>query len=236
MKPIIGILAKVDTERNSELQNAYTKAIEGSGGAPVLLPYVEDDGTIERFVDICDGFVFTGGADVDPLRYGEERKDSCGEIQHNRDELEFKVLSKVINTEKPILAICRGSQLINIALGGTLYQDISSEIDTRISHRQSEPKNSPSHDVKILPNTPLDTLMGAHQIHANSFHHQAIKTLGDGLEIMAVAEDGIIEAFYLLKNQYLRAYQWHPERLYETDMHNRCIFDDFITACRHGQH
>lgn len=232
MKPIIGILAEVDADFNTRVQPPYIKAIELAGGLPVLLPYVEDSKVIEQFVELCDGFFFTGGADVDPRRYGEQPKATCGDIQYNRDTLEFKVLEKVMNTSKPILAICRGAQLVNVALGGTLYQDIPSEIDTQIAHRQSEPKFSPSHDVTVIENTPLYTLVGAKRIRANSFHHQSVKSLGKGLEIMSLADDGVVEAAYLLGERYLRAYQWHPERLCESDKHNRLIFEDFIKACK----
>lgn len=232
MRPIIGVLAEVDGELSTRVQNPYVHAIEGAGGIPVLFPYVEDDDTVEHLVDICDGFFFTGGIDVEPKRYGEEPKETLGETQENRDEFELRVFQKVIKTAKPILAICRGAQLVNVALGGTLYQDIPSEINTKIAHRQSEPKFSTSHDVRVLVGTPLHKIMQAEQIKVNSFHHQAIKTLGKGLEIMAVAEDGIIEAVYLPEREYLRAYQWHPERLFETNSQNRIILEDFINACK----
>ena len=204
-----------------------------SGGIPVLFPYVDDGETVEHLVDICDGFFFTGGADIDPKRYGEETRETIGDVQEHRDEFEFNVFQRVIKTSKPILAICRGAQLVNVALGGTLYQDIPSEINTKIAHRQNEPKFSTSHDVKVLVGTPLHKIMQAEQIKANSFHHQAIKTLGKGLEIMAVAEDGIIEAVYLPEREYLRAYQWHPERLFDIDESARAIFYDFIKTCTH---
>lgn len=232
MRPIIGVLAEIDNELNTRVQNPYIHAIEMSGGIPVLFPYVEEDETVERLVDICDGFFFTGGVDIDPERYGEEPSENLGALQESRDDFEFRVFQEVIKTSKPILAICRGAQLINVALGGTLYQDIPSEVDTKIAHKQSEHKFSPSHDVKIIVDTPLYGMMQTEQIKANSFHHQAIKRLGKGPEIMAVAEDGIVEAVYLPKSQYVRAYQWHPERLFETDMHNRMIFEDFIRACQ----
>lgn len=232
MRPIIGVLAEIDDECNTKVQNPYIHAIENSGGTPILLPYIGDGRAIEHLVDICDGFFFTGGADIDPKRYGEESRENIGNIQAHRDEFEFRVFQRVIKTSKPILAICRGAQLINIALGGTLYQDIPSEIQTTISHRQSEPKFSPSHDVKIMRNTPLYEMMGTEQIKANSFHHQAVKALGKGLEIMAIAEDGIIEAFYLVGQRYVRAYQWHPERLFDIDGHNHMLFEDFIHACK----
>ena len=159
MKPIIGILAEVDDEFACKVQNSYISAIEKSGGIPILLPYVESNKTIKDFVQICDGFLFTGGADIAPQRYGENCKDTCGTIQCNRDKLEFNVLQEVLKTSKPILAICRGAQLVNVALGGTLYQDIPIELCTSISHRQSEPKFSPSHQVNVFANTPLSFLI-----------------------------------------------------------------------------
>ena len=232
MKPIIGMLAQIDDERTSKIVNAYTNAIESSGGIPILLPYVKNEETIESFVNMCDGFLFSGGVDIAPARYGEETKPTCGQIQLYRDELEFKIFDKAIAAKKPILAICRGAQLVNVALGGTLYQDIPSEIDTYIRHEQSEGKCESSHTVKLIDDTPLAELVGTTTMHANSFHHQAIKSLGKGLKVMAVADDDIIEAIYLNKEQYLRAYQWHPERLYDEIEQNRLIFDDFIKACK----
>ena len=231
MRPIIGVLAEIDNELSTKVLNAYTHAIEKSGGIPVLFPYVDDGETVEHLVDICDGFFFTGGADIDPKRYGEETRETIGDVQEHRDEFEFNVFQRVIKTSKPILAICRGAQLVNVALGGTLYQDIPSEVQTNILHKQSEPKFSHSHDVRIMINTPLYEMMRMERIKANSFHHQAIKALGKGLEIMAVAEDGIIEAVYSSGRQYIRAYQWHPERLFEIDTQNRIIFEDFIRVC-----
>lgn len=231
MRPIIGLLAEVDGELSTRVQNTYVKAIENAGGAPILFPYVNDGDTIDHLIGICDGFFFTGGMDIDPSRYGEKARENLGETQVNRDEFEFKVFDKIIKTGKPIIAICRGAQLVNVALGGTLYQDIPSEVDTEISHRQCEPKFAHSHDVKIIPDTPLYEMMGTERIKANSFHHQALKVLGKGLAVMAVADDGIIEAAYSTEMPYLRAYQWHPERLIETDATSRMIFEDFIRIC-----
>ena len=197
MKPIIGMLAEVDDELSVKLQNSYVKAIERSGGIPIILPYVTDGETVKQFVELADGFCFTGGVDVEPRHYGEQTKDTCGDIQRARDELEFKVFEEVVHTNKPILAICRGIQFVNVALGGTLYQDIPTELETTMLHRQTEPKDTPSHEVNVLENTPLHELVGgANRITANSFHHQAIKTLGKGLAVMSRADDGIIEAVF----------------------------------------
>ena len=230
-KPVIGILAEVDGELLTKVKNTYIKAIEAAGGIPLVFPYVENGDTLELMISACDGIFFTGGADISPKRYGEEIKPACGEIQKNRDALEFEAFGKAFALKKPILAICRGAQLVNVALGGTLYQDIPSELATDISHRQSASELEFSHSVNINKNTPLAALLGAERIQANSFHHQALKRLGEGLCVMATADDGVVEAVYYSGAQYIRAYQWHPERLCQKDAYNRKIFDDFIEAC-----
>ena len=124
------------------------------------------------------------------------------------------------------------SESIPREIGGTLYQDIPTEIQTQIIHKQLQPKSCKTHDVIVFENSPMHKLMKTKVVSANSFHHQAIKELGKNLEVMGVAEDGIIEAVYLKVEQYLRAYQWHPEGLCDTDFNNRLIFDDFIKACK----
>lgn len=231
MKPIIGLLAGVDDERTTSVPHAYVSAIQNAGGVPVLIPYTSNEDVINALVSMCDGFCFTGGVDIDPCHYGENIQPECGSIQSYRDKLELSLFPKIFNTGVPIMGICRGAQLINVALGGTLYQDIPSEIDTAISHNQSAPRTEYSHDVAIRPGTPLYELLGEERIRANTFHHQAIKALGRGLEVMARADDGIIEAVYLPGERYLQAYQWHPERLCDRDDYQKAILREFITAC-----
>lgn len=232
MKPIIGILAVVDDEKTTSCAQSYVDVIEKSGGIPLLLPFVNNEETVCAFVELCDGFMFTGGKDVAPKRYGEETSDGCGIIQEHRDFLEFAVFSKAVKTQKPILGICRGMQVINVGLGGTLYQDIANAFCTSILHKQTEPKSEPSHSVRVEKDTPLYALTGKEIIPANSFHHQAVKTLGKGLKAMAWADDGVMEAAYLDGARYIRIYQWHPERLYYIDENQRKIFTDFISACQ----
>lgn len=235
MKPLIAILGPVDDERSVNLLNTYSAAIESSGGAPVLIPYTESEELISHYVKVCDGVLFSGGCDIEPKRFGEETKATCGNIQKNRDALEFFFFKKAFEEKKPIMAICRGIQVINVALGGTLYQDIPTEIPSEIPHRQKEPRSMPSHEVKILSDTPLMELIGKERMTANSFHHQAIKALGEGLEVMALADDGIIEAVYYNGENYILGYQWHPERLCAIDEDNKALFDDFLSVCRKGE-
>lgn len=230
MSAVIGILAQIDDEKNTKIASAYASAVESSGGIPVILPYTESEKTIENFVDICDGILFSGGCDIEPKYYGEQPTALCGAPQSYRDELEFAMFRKAFAIGKPILGICRGAQLINVALGGTLYQDIPSEVNTEILHRQAESTFSPSHSVRIEKGTPLFALIENERMIANSFHHQAIKKLAETLRAMAFADDGIIEAIYAPDYSYLRAYQWHPERLSLQDANNKRIFDEFIQA------
>ena len=232
MKPIIAILTPVDDERSVNLLNTYSAAIERSGGIPIIIPYTESDEMLNEYAELCDGVLFSGGCDIEPKRFGEEKKETCGNIQKYRDALEFAFFKKAFELKKPIMAICRGIQVVNVALGGTLYQDIPSEIPSEIPHRQKEPRNQPSHDVKIISDTPLMELIGKERMTANSFHHQSIKALGDGLEVMALSDDGIIEAVYYNGENYIRGYQWHPERLFEINADNKALFDNFINASK----
>ena len=231
MNPTIGIFPDVDEEGIVKLQPTYVDAIIKSGGIPFILPYTFDD-ELESMLDNCDGFLFSGGGDIDPKYYGENISSECGNIQNKRDEFELRLFDKIIKTGKPIMGICRGAQVINVALGGTLYQDIPTQINTNISHRQVEPKDCFSHSVSVMQETPLFDLVGSDNIRVNSFHHQSIKSLGKNLQVMAKADDGIIEAVYSTDRQYIRAYQWHPERLFACDEISRKLFEDFIISTK----
>ncbi len=232
MKPIIGLIAEVDDEKKNGMKHPYSVAIEAAGGIPLLIPYSENEETQNDYVTRLDGFVFTGGADMDPKLFGEEKKITCGRIYPLRDAFERQMLQKILAARKPILAICRGMQVINVAFGGTLYQDIPTEYETTLCHAQSVPSTEPSHDIFIKEKTPLAALLGKTRMMGNSFHHQAIKALGKGLCITATAEDGIIEAISYEGNSYLRGYQWHPERLCGFDRDNLRLFEEFIGECR----
>ena len=233
--PLIGIIASSKDVEDVSTPTTYTAAIEMAKGVPVVLPCGDRFDLYDCYVDLCDGFMFTGGCDIHPARYGEEVLPACGNIQDHRDIIELAFLEKAIQTDKPIIAICRGIQLVNVGLGGTLYQDIPSQLNTPMVHKQTEGRFEPSHSVSIIENTPLAAMTGGKTtMVGNSFHHQAIKDLGRGLEVMARADDGIIEAVYMPEKPYVRAYQWHPERLWQIDADNRAIFTEFVAACRHS--
>lgn len=231
MIPLIGVLPNVDGEKKSKIENTYIRAVEASGGMALLLPYTANPESIEMFVSLCDGFIFAGGADIEPARYGEEKHPLCGETTPYRDEVEFLAFEKIMETEKPIMGICRGSQLINVALGGTLYQDIPSEIKTDLTHKQEHPHSEPAHEANVVSGSLLHSLIGKSRIHINSLHHQAIKALGDGLTPMAVADDGVIEAIVKDGERLIWGFQWHPEKTFDNSEDSRIIFKKFIEEC-----
>ena len=228
--PVIGVTANT-TNGKLELNNNYLSAVLNGGGAPVILPYTENERVLDELIAACDGFRFSGGGDIDPEYYGEPTLPACGAIDPERDVPEMALLKRVLATNKPILAICRGSQLVNIALGGTLWQDISSQLGTDIEHRIL-PGTELAHDAKVLKGTPLYDVIGYEDITINTVHHQAVKALGKGLYPMVVAPDGIVEGYYLDDKRYVRADQWHPERIYPISKESAPIFADFINACK----
>ena len=197
-KPMIALTPLVDEARDSYwMLRGYMKGIELAGGIPVMLPLMDDEDSVERMADIFDGFVFTGGPDIAPERYGQAPLPECGETIPGRDALETKLLSAVLGRNKPVLGICRGLQLINTVLGGTLYQDLPSQHPSQISHRMTPPYDRAWHEVSLEEGSPLRTLLGRDRIGVNSCHHQAICVPASGLVPMAWSPDGLIEAVYM---------------------------------------
>ncbi len=233
MKPIIGLFVSVDNEKNTTATNSYADAVTCFGGIAIVLPYTNSKSVINSYAKLCNGFIFCGGNDVEPSRYGEEIINDTVKTEIYRDEFEFTALDVILPTNKPIIGICRGCQIINVALKGSLYQDIKTQIKTEIFHSQKESKNEYSHYVNAIKNTPLyDMISENEKFLGNSFHHQAIKKLGNNLKVMAVADDGLIEGAYFDGDRYLMLYQWHPERLFYKDKLSAQIFQNFISACK----
>jgi len=206
----------------------YMRGLEEAGVVPIILPLTDSEATLKRTVGIVDGFLFTGGQDVDPKRYGEEKSDRCGEICDVRDRMETYLFREgVLSQNMPALGICRGIQFINVVLGGSLYQDIPTELSGALEHSMKPPYDVPAHAVSVLPDSPLYQLVGKERLDVNSCHHQGIKKLGDGLQVMAVADDGLIEAVYMPDRAFVWAVQWHPEKSL-CDEDSRKIFASFV--------
>ncbi|MBQ4117034.1 MAG: gamma-glutamyl-gamma-aminobutyrate hydrolase family protein [Clostridia bacterium] len=224
MKPLIAITPQYDNYLGiNKISPFYAKAVEESGGIPIILPYTRNDSVIEETVSRLDGIIFSGGTNIDPQKYGETAQANCGNIEFERDIFELKLCKFATDMDKSVLGICRGCQLLTVAADGTLHQHIE-------NHDQTADKHITTHTVKILPDTPLQKILGADLTDVNSFHHQTVKALGS-LKIAAQSEDGTIEAVYAPGKKFHLGIQWHPERMYSTNIHAKLIFDSFISSC-----
>ena len=233
-KPIIGLTPIYDEDKKCVCMRAgYMEVIEAAGGIPIMLSLANDTDQIEGILDICDGIVFTGGHDVHPNIYKEEKLDICDITHEGRDRFEQALFMRAFEEDKPILGICRGIQIINALLGGTLWQDIAVQKGEEIaqSHRMPLPYNTPWHKVSLVKETPLYDLLKKETLEVNSYHHQGIKTLADSLACMAIAEDGLIEAVYCPGKRFVQAIQWHPETLWEAEDDALRIVENFVKHC-----
>lgn len=191
---------------------------------PVILPLTTDEKVIDEYSRTFDGYLFTGGDDIDPSHYGEEKHEKCGVIESERDIFELGLLKRLISLDRPVFGICRGIQIMNVALGGSLWQDHYSQVEREGVHVLKNSEGKPRHTVKISGY--LRDIIGSDEIITNSYHHQAVKRLGDGLIVCARSEDGIVEGIYHEKLPYYRAVQWHPE--IDSDEVSMKIFADFL--------
>ena len=208
----------------------YMDGISQAGGIAVIFPFSSEEKELEQLVDMFDGFLFTGGHDVTPELYGEAPMPGLIESCAKRDRMETTILRKAIAEDKPVLGICRGIQLINAALGGTLYQDLPTQHPSDVEHHQTPPYDKHAHFVRINAGSPLYKCLGKEQLSVNSYHHQAVKNPAPGLLAMAVSPDGLVEALYKPDQRFLWAVQWHPEFSFRSDANSRKIFKAFVDA------
>lgn len=234
-KPLIGVMPLVIRSKGIyRITEGYMDALVRQGALPLMLPCDPDPDDIDQYVGGLDGFLFPGGPDIEPLLYGEARMAKCEGGIPERDTSEFLMLDKAISSGKPIFGVCRGCQVMNVAMGGTLYQDFEAcGFRTDLVHVQTEEDGLPTHSVEIEPGTPLaEALGGRAMISVNSFHHQGIKKLGEGLKAQARATDGLVESFYKPGHRFYWGVQWHPELLAAWDRNSRALFGAFAAACR----
>ncbi len=233
-KPIIGLTPQYDYERNRIwIGPNYMDAVRAAGGIPIVLPLLVDKAELSAAAAFCDGFLFTGGPDITPFRFGEETITGCGTVIPERDRMEEDLFTIAMETDKPVLGICRGIQILNVFLGGTLYQDIPSQLGpaSQIAHSQVSGNAVLSHSVSIVKDSLLYRILPVESIHVNSFHHQAIKDLAPSLEIAGSSPDSLIEAIYMPDSRFFLGVQWHPEHLFRTEEEAYKIFEAFIQAC-----
>ncbi|MBO2517550.1 MAG: peptidase C26 [Clostridiales bacterium] len=214
-----------------EQNRDYFDAILRAGALPVLLPLTGDENVLRQALEKVDGVLFTGGADIAPARYGAKLTWSL-DISEERDETEMFLMREAVRMKKPLLAICRGIQVMNTALGGTLYQDIEKEVPGTIAHPRSDRPKEPVHEADIVPGTLLHSIMKETRISVNSRHHQAVRDPAPGVTVCCRAEDGIIEGIELPAeaHPFALGVQWHPESLAGRMPQSQSLFDAFIAA------
>jgi putative glutamine amidotransferase len=202
------------------------EAVVKAGGVPVIFPSVDPEDVVD-YLPLFDGVAFLGGADVDPTFFGEEPHEKLGLTYRKRDLFEIELLKQALAKGKAIFGICRGMQLINIGLGGTIYQDLSENPEATLKHNQEAAGNMPSHHISVDPNSRLFKLVGGRP-YINSRHHQAVDKVADSLKVTARADDDVIEAFESVDNDQILAVQWHPENMYKHHADSKALFADLI--------
>ncbi len=242
-RPIIGIPTQTQLAVPGELprcwimSNRYVNVLASVGAVPYLIPLLPNDvPTMRAIYDSLDGVFLTGGVDVDPASYGEDKHPRCGRTDTDRDAVEIQFVRWALEDRKPLLAVCRGFQVLNVAFGGTLFQDIGDQYTAAMKHDHfpkpdgKPPRDFLSHQVRVDPASRLGQYLGVAETPVNSMHHQGIKKLANGLVANAWAPDGLIEGIEGSNGQVLVAVQWHPEELTQSDAGSKRLFEAFIAA------
>ncbi|HHY06278.1 MAG TPA: gamma-glutamyl-gamma-aminobutyrate hydrolase family protein [Clostridia bacterium] len=234
MACFIGITCGWEEEKTwHKLHDEYVCAVKEAGGVPFLLPSLASKELVAVYYNQLDGFIFSGGSDLDPHYFGEEPQEGLAEITPRRDAFEMALARLALAGEKPVLGICRGLQLLNVAAGGTLYQDLKGV--TRQKHKQRAPRWYPTHRVQVQPDSELFKLVQQESFSVNSFHHQGIRELGQGFQAVAWSKDGLIEALESsAKGKKMIAVQWHPECTWGKDRISFSLFKNLV-ECAAGR-
>ena len=215
------------------LQERYARAIQEAGGVPLILPISSSRMVLRQISDRFDGILISGGNfDIHPRLYREESIEALGEIKEERTQFELGLISLALERDLSLLGVCGGSQAINVVLGGSLYQDIATQLPQANEHQQGGLKDRGGHRIKIHEGTKLKKIVGKGNLEVNTTHHQAVKKLGKGLIVNATAEDGIIEGIESKEHSFVLGVQWHPEFLIQRDRSQRKIFTAFVLACK----
>lgn len=234
-KPVIGITAAFDFEKaTSNLKDDYYEAIIQCGAVPVLIPVTEEKSVWVEYLDICDGIILSGGPDVDAGYFGQNNMPYSREISPIRDSMELFLVQQALTVNKPLLGICRGIQVINIAAGGSIFQDIYAENNSDIKliqHSQMAPRWHQIHSIGIVNSTCLHGVFRRESLKVNSFHHQAVREVAPGFIINASSEDGIIEAISNENKKFALGVQWHPENLWRKDKFHLKLFERLVAVC-----
>ncbi|HSE02740.1 MAG TPA: gamma-glutamyl-gamma-aminobutyrate hydrolase family protein [Methylomirabilota bacterium] len=234
--PLIGVSTSITVGASPErayVNSAYLHAVQQAGGVPVPLPPQLAATALTRLGAELDGLLLTGGGDVNPALFGEAPHPTLYDVAPSRDTLETAALHLALERGVPVLAVCRGIQLLNVVLGGSLYQDVATEPGTQLPHSQKEPRDQPTHKVKVAPGSRLAETLGTDELEVNSMHHQAIHRLGRGLTPVAWAPDQLVEGTELDDPaRFVLGVQWHPEELVGHSEPARRLFSALVAAAR----
>ncbi|WP_404454754.1 gamma-glutamyl-gamma-aminobutyrate hydrolase family protein [Virgibacillus necropolis] len=235
MKPLIGVTSSMELDEETYFVNSDNiSVITQAGGTPIILPNLVDEESITQIANTIDGLYATGGYDIDPTLFGEEPHPNLGTIIPARDYFEMLLIKKMLEKDKPILAICRGCQILNIAVEGDMYQDIYSQTDhDLLQHRQRAPKGHGSHFVTVLKDSLLHRLTGVNRLKVNSMHHQANRKVIHPFQVSGKSNDGIVEAIESKEHTFVLGLQWHPEKMVETKDEASCrVYQAFLDSCQ----
>jgi putative glutamine amidotransferase len=234
-KPRIGITMRLESETDRfYLGRDYSEAIEGLGAIPIHISLIPNKDYIADIVSDLDGILLPGSdTDVDPLRYGEESHPKLGRVIFEKEQTDLLVIEEAEKRNLPIMGICFGMQILNVYRGGTLIQDIESQVENCIKHQQGQPLARNSHSIEVIENSTLSRLITLAGVQVNSHHHQAVREVGDNLKATARAKDGVIECIEDIRdNKFIIGVQWHPELSWKTDELSRKLFETFIEKCK----
>jgi putative glutamine amidotransferase len=234
-KPRIGIAGNIfimesDTIPGIErayVNDDYIQAVEKAGGVPVLLPVVNNEKCILVQIESCSGLIFPGGQDIHPKYYACEAHPYLGVVNSRVDEYQLKLIRSALESGKPILGICRGNQLLNVACGGTLLQDLSEAPNGCLKHFENSRRYEEMHQVKTASGSILENLFGS-EFWVNSNHHQVIRDVGSGLTVIATASDGVIEALQMNDRDFVLGVQWHPEMMVTKSDQMMVLFEQLV--------
>jgi putative glutamine amidotransferase len=238
-RPTIGVTPDLAATQSTfpvplyELKQAYAEAVLRAGGLPFLLPYSDDPTVVDAYLDRISGLLVTGGAfDIPPELYGDTAREGLGTLNPARSAFELAITKGALARNLPVFGICGGMQLLNVAMGGTLIQDLPRELASAKSHQQEHERTQPHHPIEVRDGTLLAEMLGKGQVMVNSTHHQSVKAIGRNVVVSAVAPDGVVEAIEVQGYAFAVGVQWHPEMLIQTVPLHLGLYKAFVQSAR----